>query len=144
MYGFLYTALPQVAVRNSLEGREWLMQIFYAAVSLAAMGLAYVISCHPSRAVEAFSRTFIAANLHSLLRMGWAFEWLYDKIFVRPYIYIARINRRDFIDRIYDGLMNVFEYVNRLFSMMVNGRLRWYVTCIVIGSIIIIGIIIFL
>jgi NADH-quinone oxidoreductase subunit L len=144
VYGFLYTALPQVAVRNSLEGREWLMQIFYAAVSLAAMGLTYVIYCHPSRAVEAFSRTFIAANLHGLLRMGWAFEWLYDKVFVRPYIYIARINRRDFIDRIYDGLMNLFEYVNRLFSMMVNGRLRWYVTCIVIGSIIIIGIIIFL
>lgn len=145
IYSFLNTALPQAAVSNSLEGREGSMQIFYAALSFAAMGLTYVVYCRPAgRAVEAFSRTFIMASIHSLLRIGWAFDWFYDKIFVKPYIYAAQINRRDFIDRIYDGIANLFENINRLFSMMVSGKLRWYIACIAIGSVIILGIIILL
>jgi NADH-quinone oxidoreductase subunit L len=141
---FLNTALPQMTVSNPLDGQEVQMQIFYAVLSFTALGLTYLMYCRPGGAVEEIANTFIAANIHAFLRVGWAFDWFYDKLFVKPFIYITRINKKDFVDRIYCGIENIFENINSLFSMMVNGNLRWYVTCIAIGAIIIIGIIIFL
>ncbi len=57
---------------------------------------------------------------------GWGFDWLYDKLLVRPFCFAARINRRDAVDAIYTFAANLTCLCHVLLSQTQNGRLRWY------------------
>ncbi len=57
---------------------------------------------------------------------GLGFDVLYSYLLVKPYCFLARLNRRDIIDQI---LMLNAWYVNvwhELLSISQNGKLRWY------------------
>jgi NADH-quinone oxidoreductase subunit L len=58
-------------------------------------------------------------------------------LFVQPYIWIAQVNRDDFIDRIYDGLAEAARTTHRGLSRSQTGRLRWYAGVIVAGAVVI-------
>ena len=61
-------------------------------------------------------------------------DWLYDRLFVRPVMWIARVNRADVIDSIYDGLAKLAALCWRLLSLTETGKLRWYTAWIAGGA----------
>ena len=65
----------------------------------------------------------------------WGFDWLYQKLFVCPYVILARLNREDFVDLIYVVAARVSQSINRLLSFTVNGNVRWYVAAIAGGAV---------
>jgi len=63
-------------------------------------------------------------------RQGLGFDYLYLFIFVKPYNFIAKINRRDIFDQLI--MLNAW-YVTCCHELLVlsqNGKLRWYVAAI--------------
>ncbi len=34
-------------------------------------------------------------------RNAWGFDWFYDRLFVRPFVWLAKVNRYDTIDRVF-------------------------------------------
>jgi NADH-quinone oxidoreductase subunit L len=87
-----------------------------------------------TRPAEALSRFWLA---------GWGFDWLYDRVLVRPFVGLARLNRGDVVDAFYTGVALANRAANRLLSETVNGRLRWYGAWLAAGSLAAIAIMMF-
>ena len=75
---------------------------------------------------------------------GWGFDRLYDVVFVRPLIWFATVDKRDGIDRVYDGLAWSARTAWRALSETETGRVRWYAAGLTVGALVIITIVIFL
>lgn len=70
---------------------------------------------------------------------GWGFDALYDRIVVTPYVYLSRINKRDIIDRIYDGMVSGAEFFHAISARTQSGIMRWYIMGIVVGAVLILS-----
>jgi NADH-quinone oxidoreductase subunit L len=67
-------------------------------------------------------------------------DWLYDRVFVRPLEWLARIDKQDFIDSFYDAIQFVTQWSWRVLRRTENGRLRWYAAGVTAGTVIFIAI----
>jgi NADH-quinone oxidoreductase subunit L len=65
---------------------------------------------------------------------GWGFDWLYDKVFVKPVIWLAEINKNDEIDNVYAGFADLTQVAHRALKRTQSGSLRWYASGLAIGS----------
>ncbi|MCI0750949.1 MAG: hypothetical protein L0Y35_03865, partial [Flammeovirgaceae bacterium] len=83
-------------------------------------------------------------TLHNFWFSGWGFDKLYDTLFVKPFVFVALINKNDVIDKLYSALVSIASALNRLFAFSQSGILRWYVMGIVVGAILILTIGIFI
>jgi NADH-quinone oxidoreductase subunit L len=81
--------------------------------------------------------------LHRLWRAQWGLDWLYD-LFVFPVVWLANANRRDNVDRIYDGLAWSGLVAHRGLSRTQTGLLRWYAAGIAAGSLALVALVLFL
>lgn len=131
---FLNPILPSVTVQEDLENFEWLIQLVAALVALSGVGLAYFFYIYKPELSDELKSS--AADLHSFWLSGWGFDKLYDRLFVRPFVYLSNINKKDIVDKFYDGLVMIAEWVNRMLSYTQSGILRWYLMGIVIGGIV--------
>ncbi len=68
---------------------------------------------------------------------GWGFDWLYDRLFVRPYRAAAFADESDVVDRPFMGMAWLAGYFNRLLSDTQTGRMRDYAVGVAIGAIIV-------
>jgi NADH-quinone oxidoreductase subunit L len=83
------------------------------------------------------------AWLASLWKSAWGFDWVYDRLFVRPFVWLSRISRNDPID----GAMNLVPAtlggLNVLASATQNGNLRWYAAVAGAGLCVLIAVVAF-
>ena len=63
-------------------------------------------------------------------------DWLYDRLFVRPIVWFARVNRSDWVDLIYTGIAGVCTQGYRGLRVAQNGKVRWYAAGVTIGTVI--------
>ncbi|MCX8956603.1 NADH-quinone oxidoreductase subunit L [Erwinia psidii] len=70
---------------------------------------------------------------------AWGFDWLYDQIFVKPYLFIARLLKRDPLN----ALMNIPALFARLANkglvVSENGYLRWYIASVGMGAVVVLA-----
>jgi NADH-quinone oxidoreductase subunit L len=81
--------------------------------------------------------------LQQLWFSGWGFDWIYDRLFVRPVIWISRMNKDDIVDSFYDLVAGMTELAYRAMSDTQTGKIRWYAAGIAAGSALFIAIAIF-
>jgi NADH-quinone oxidoreductase subunit L len=144
LYEFLQASMPENFIRLALPVRAWLMQIFYASVSLVAFGFTYLFYMRKYRLANLSTKTFIGHVLDIYLLSGFGFDWLYNAVIVRPYIWMTRINKSDVMNWITKGNVYAFRSSNFLLSEIENGNLRWYVGGIAVGAMIFLGMVILL
>src|SRR5882762_661854 len=132
---FLRPVLPEVEVRPGAEHAEWIVQAVAAVISLGGVYLAWYFYL---KRPELPGRLKVAvSDLHQLWFSGWGFDALYDAVFVRPFVFLATINKDDVIDKAYVGLVSLAGFFHRVFAYTQSGLMRWYVMGIVIGAILI-------
>ena len=95
---------------------------------IAGIALAAALYWRPSRppAETALWRFWHAAA---------GFDWLYDRLLVRPVLWAARVNADDVIDSIYDGIAWLTQAMHRQIRRSQNGRVRFYTAGLAIGSV---------
>ncbi len=137
---FIASVLPAVPVFDYALGTELLLQII--ATLLVALGIYVAFLSYIKRPdmADEFTSSPAGKAVHSFWFKGWGFDWLYEKVFVQPVVYLSQINKRDFIDSIYTGIAFVTEILHRLFSRTQTGNVRWYAMVLVFGAIIVITI----
>ncbi|MDE0272554.1 MAG: NADH-quinone oxidoreductase subunit L, partial [Gammaproteobacteria bacterium] len=57
---------------------------------------------------------------------GWGFDTLYDRLIVRPFLFLARINKVDAVDFIYTFIAAFARRLNAVTVRSQTGQLRWY------------------
>ncbi|MNE80782.1 NADH-quinone oxidoreductase subunit L [compost metagenome] len=70
---------------------------------------------------------------------AWGFDWVYDKLFVKPFLVIAHLLRRDPVDRSLNLVPFTARGGHNILSLTENGRLRWYAASLVGGAALLLG-----
>ncbi len=132
---FLNPLLPATIMQPGIESTEWLIQLLAAALSIGGAWLAYYFYVvRPTLHTQIKSAV---PQLHNFFLHGWRFDSLYDWIFVKPFVYLAAINKNDVVDWPYNALVNVTGFIHRMLAFTQSGILRWYLIGIVFGAILI-------
>ena len=79
-----------------------------------------------------------AQTLHKFWNSGWGMDWLYDRLFVFPFIWLARINAKDLIDQFYGLVVEINRTANQMLVRTQTGSLRWYALSVAAGLVLII------
>ncbi len=78
-------------------------------------------------------------TLHHFWFSGWGMDAAYQAVFVRPYLALASLNRRDLIDQCVSGIALAVRVGNSAVIMLQTGNLRWYAISLVGGLVIVLG-----
>jgi NADH-quinone oxidoreductase subunit L len=123
-------------------GQEMHLQVISAVVALAGILVAWLLYLR-FRAVAAAAVDNAAGHaLRDYWLAGWGFDWLYDLTFVRPFKWMARVNRADFIDYFFAGLAQLAVLLHRGLSRTQTGEVRWYVAVLTLGAVILVAIVV--
>ena len=138
--GFLGSVLPagpQAGLKE--EGSEVISAILAAFLSLLGAGLAWQKVFRRPGGAESEIRAWLDKTLGAFWLSGWGFDWLYDRLFVRSFVWIARVNRGDFVDAIYAAIAWLSRRAHALLSATQDGKVRRYAAAIAGGAIILIA-----
>ncbi len=141
---FLDKALPQVQIAAGMESKEAILQIITALIALLGVYLAWQFFLKKPQPAYRFKTAGFGKGLYHFLFLGWMFDQLYDTLFVRPAVWLSKIDKHDFTDRIYGGIGNLNLLLNKSFSRTQNGFLSWYLFGIAFGAALAFTIILFL
>ncbi len=130
--------LPQSVGHAGGEGRVGL-EILSAAIAVAGVLLAAWLYLGKRTLVERVGNSAPGRILTALWFAAWGFDWLYDKVFVQPYLWLTRILRRDPLDRTIGILPLLARGGNALLSRTQNGQIRWYAATIAAGAVLVLG-----
>jgi NADH-quinone oxidoreductase subunit L len=130
----LHTALPAPQVREVGPATELWLQIAAAVAVLAGVLVAYVLFYRRPESVRGRRNNRLGDGLHRLTFSGWGFDWLYERLFVRPYNWLARANEGDVVDLFFTGLARLSLTLHHLLSRTQNGRVRWYAWGLAAGA----------
>ncbi|GAB3200193.1 NADH-quinone oxidoreductase subunit L [Pontibacter aydingkolensis] len=137
---YLEPVLPVIVIDEGLSTIEWIFQIVAALVALSGIYIAYLFYLKKPHLVQSIERSRFAMSLHRFWYSGWGFDALYDALFVRPFVYLSKVNRNDGIDFFYTGLANFTRWLNSVFSRTQTGMLRTYMMGVLVGAILIVTI----
>ncbi|KAA5549293.1 NADH-quinone oxidoreductase subunit L [Adhaeribacter rhizoryzae] len=135
---FLTPLLPAIHANDALGTSEWIFQLVAAIISLSGVYLAYVFYLQKPALQANMEQSSLFRAVHRFWYSGWGFDKLYDTLFVRPYVFLARINKNDIIDKIYAALAAIAQVLNRSLAQTQSGILRWYMMGVVVGALLII------
>jgi len=140
---FMATALP--GFQEGIGGiTETLSSVAAALAFLCGLlGAWFVYQRNPALAT-AMVENPAGRLLHRFWFSDWGMDWLYDRLFVRAVLWIARVNKADVIDSIYVGLASVAVFCYRVLSVTETGKLRWYAAWIAGGTVAFVAIVMFL
>jgi NADH-quinone oxidoreductase subunit L len=134
------TALPGETPHGE-PALELGLQLAAALAALAGVGVAYMLH---RRGPEALAAGVGGAGLRRLWREGWGFDWLYDRLLVRPFLWAARANSADGFDLLYAGLARLSVATHRALSGTQTGQTRQYAMGIVVGAVLVIAMVVML
>jgi NADH-quinone oxidoreductase subunit L len=123
------------------HGEEVALQLIAAATALIGVLLAWLIFGRAPRGADTRGLWPFGALLERFWRSGWGFDWIYDRLFVWPFAWIARVNKGDAVDAAYTGVADLCQTLHRSLSRTQSGRLRAYAAAIAAGAIIILAIV---
>ena len=70
---------------------------------------------------------------------AWGFDWLYDKVFVKPYLAIATLLQRDPLNALMNIPAILTRWGNRTLIVSENGQVRWYVASMGVGAVVLLA-----
>jgi len=136
---FIQKTLPSARVTESGHSTEFIFQLLAATIAIGGILMAYRIY---------FNKPFPAAEperntLQKFFYKGWDFDLVYDKMIVKPIVFLAQIDKNDFIDKFYNGLASLTRTVHLLLSATQNGELCRYSMILAMGAIIILTLLLY-
>ena len=84
---------------------------------------------------ESLAQAGFLRRLHAFWFADWGFDWLYDRTLVRPFLWIATVNRRDVVDNAFTAIARLNQAAHHALSRTETGRLRWYAAAIGAGAV---------
>jgi len=117
------------------------LEIASGAIALAGIVLAALLFLDRRSLVNAVAQSAPGRLLGAWWYAAWGFDWLYDKLFVQPYLLLCRLLARDPIDATIGLVPRTAQGSHTLLSRSETGRLRWYAASLVGGAVLLLGIV---
>jgi NADH-quinone oxidoreductase subunit L len=141
---FLGSALPSLPHVSGSAAGELTLEVIAGATSVVGICVAFLLFLRHRPLVERLTTTAAAKALHRYLFNGWGFDWLYDMLVVRPYVWIARANRSDVVELFYETIVGINRAFYFVLSATETGQVRWYAKAVALGAVVVVAIMVFL
>lgn len=115
------------------------LEIASGAIALAGILLAAVLFLGKRRFATAVANSGPGRLLSRWWFAAWGFDWIYDKLFVKPYLLISHMLRKDPLDKTIGLIPALAKGGNKAMSRSETGQLRWYAASIAFGAVLVIG-----
>ncbi|MBD8496392.1 NADH-quinone oxidoreductase subunit L [Pseudomonas syringae] len=130
--------LPQ-SVGHAGGDAKHSLEIASGAIAIAGILLAAVLFLGKRTLVTAIANSGIGRLLSAWWFAAWGFDWVYDKLFVKPYLAISHMLRSDPFDRIIGLIPRLVKGGHVSMSRTETGQLRWYAASIAVGAVLVLG-----
>jgi NADH-quinone oxidoreductase subunit L len=111
--------------------------------SLAGIAVSWLLFMQAPQVPAALATNPATAWLGALWKNSWGFDWIYDRLFVRPFVWLSRIARKDPVDGAMDLVPTTLGGLSVLATATQNGNLRWYAAVAGAGLCLLIGLVAF-
>ena len=98
---FLTRTLPELGPPGPDSASAFEHQVLLVALALAGIGTSYVLWLRKPGLLGKAASAPTGSALRSWAKGGFGFDWVYDRLLVRPVLWICRVNRRDVIDLLF-------------------------------------------
>jgi len=95
------------------------------------------------RLLQWLEGTGLARLLSRYWYSAFGFDWLYDRLFVKPFLWAVRVNGQDVFDQIIGTIPVLLTSLNKATALSQSGRLRWYTASVAFGAVLIIAAVVF-
>ncbi|MCO6545976.1 MAG: hypothetical protein J6564_09180 [Gilliamella sp.] len=144
---FIYFPLPTqgiIPIADLDTNGELPFQLLLAAVTGLSFLIAYILYAHPNNEVKEVLNTPMIKFFLRLCNSDWHYNYLLHTLFVKPYVYLARLLKKDPLAFWDNWIMLGIKKLNSFIVDLENGQIRWYMVSMVIGSIITLMLLIFI
>lgn len=135
--------LPQSVGHAGGEAKHS-VEMASGAIAIIGIVLAALLFLGKRRVASAVAQSAPGRLLSAWWLAGWGFDWLYDRLFVRPYLLICQRLGHDPIDRSIGVIPRLVRGGNALLTRSETGQIRWYATSIAGGAVLVLAVLLFL
>jgi NADH-quinone oxidoreductase subunit L len=121
------------------HGSKLAIGILSGAVALSGLATACGLFLGRRRLLDWFTATAPAKLLARWWVQDWGFDWLYDRLLVRPCMEFARVNIRDGIDLAILTIPAGLRALNGALVRTETGRIRWYAAGMAAGAVLVVA-----
>ena len=139
----LHSTLPTRIEAEAAGMTETLSEVVAALLFVSGLYFAYLFHLQRRELAEWAFRNPAIRAVHAWWFADWGFDWLYDKVFVQPLLWVAQVNKNDFIDAIYTGIARLTDAMYRSLRLTQTGLIRWYAASIAVGSVVFLAMVVF-
>jgi NADH-quinone oxidoreductase subunit L len=142
--GFLNSALPPTIETHAAGLTEAGSQAIAATVFFIGLYFAYLFHLQRRGLADVLVANSAGRTLAQWWFTGWGFDWIYDKVFIQPFVWVSQINKSDFVDSFYTGVARLADLSYRGLSATETGRVRWYTAAMAGGAVVFLAVVLFL
>ncbi|MGL4821803.1 MAG: NADH-quinone oxidoreductase subunit L [Plesiomonas shigelloides] len=136
----LHGVLPAGA-EGELSAKHYL-ELISGLISIGGILIAAWLFLGERRWVSRMAQTAGGKTLVQIWLHAWGFDWLYDKVFVQPYLWLTRLLGGDPFNRTLNIVASAVRQANRLLVFTETGQLRWYATSVGFGALFILALLV--
>jgi len=140
--GFMGNTLPGFKALSPAPGTDRALFVLSTLASLGGILVAYLIFFRRPVSLRSLADSAPFRLARRFFLTGWGFDRVYDALIVAPFVELARLNKDDCLDRIYQGVARLTGLMNRLLGFTQSGNLRWYAMALTAGAVIFLGMVI--
>jgi len=139
----LASVLPQSPGHGLTAGKHAL-EITSGAIALAGIVLAALLFLLRRELSQKIAQSTPGRLLSAWWFAAFGFDWLYDKLFVQPYLAISHALRADPVNSGISVIPTLARRLNQAASLSQNGKLRWYAAAMTAGAIALLAVLVLL
>ncbi|MDO4688463.1 MAG: NADH-quinone oxidoreductase subunit L [Plesiomonas sp.] len=136
----LHGVLPAGA-EGELSAKHYL-ELISGLISIGGILIAAWLFLGERRWVSRMAQTAGGKTLVQIWLHAWGFDWLYDKVFVQPYLWLTCLLGGDPFNRTLNIVASAVRQANRLVVFTETGQLRWYATSVGFGALFILALLV--
>jgi len=117
--------LPAAPIPEGDHGPAWIAHL-PLIVSLAGIAVSWFLFLKNPQIPAALARGGLTGAIGKLWQSAWGFDWLYDRLFVKPFVWAAQVNKNDIADSFIGIIPATLRGANTVLVRTQNGSLRLY------------------
>jgi NADH-quinone oxidoreductase subunit L len=119
---------------------ETKIALLSGSVAVIGIALAALLFLGERKFVKWLKNSTLGAPLAAFFGAAFGFDWLYDKLFVQPFLWLVRVNKSDYLDRAIMAGAGSLQSLNGVLTKTQTGRIRWYAASVALGAVLVIAV----
>ncbi len=134
--------LPEAAISEEVEHHKHMIELISVITGFTGIALGWLLFHARPQLAAGLKESF--SPVYRFWRSAFGFDWLYELLFVRPYLWFVRINRNDGVDVAIGQIPVALKAAHARLARTQSGQTRWYIGAMGIGAVVLVAAVVLL